>query len=354
MFWGIRMNTLEIINKFINSKGYLESENKVLGIIFYGSRLYKTENDMSDVDLLIVTDKAANYRGVTFIDGIKVEYFEKGYEYLIDKIEDLDCSSDRSLVSIFKNGEVIYSDDYIIESLRDEALAAGRKSIRKRSCYSNVNDWYDCFSGLGGQSNFANYVYHNLIENIRKVYHEENGADDLSTFKVYEMYGNPAYFSKYYCGKLPNKEFRELFIEAMGQDYNFEFVSKLMRKIGQNDGLEWNYRSDYQENQLVCQSVILAGNIDRVTNSLESSCPVADHYYYLALDKVRRLYCRMNDLDERMECFGDGYSAEFMNRFEACLSDDKVKNANLKDLFAFVTEPLNIDYRNYKVLEYHN
>lgn len=58
---------------------FTENNNRVLGILFYGSRNQRDFNSYSDIDLLIVTDDTKNYKGVTFIDNIKIEYFEKKY-----------------------------------------------------------------------------------------------------------------------------------------------------------------------------------------------------------------------------------------------------------------------------------
>lgn len=71
------MNPYKIINTFIQKHQFDEQNPNILGIIFYGSIKYQTNNSSSDIDLLIVTNSSKCYKGVTYIDGVKIEYFEK-------------------------------------------------------------------------------------------------------------------------------------------------------------------------------------------------------------------------------------------------------------------------------------
>ena len=109
----------DIVLKFINK---YNTKDNILGIIFYGSSKYKTNTIQSDIDLLFITDGDKNYKGTTYIDGKRVEYFEKNIYYLIEKLEELQFSFDRSLVSIFKNGEVIYSNNGVVEYLKSYGI----------------------------------------------------------------------------------------------------------------------------------------------------------------------------------------------------------------------------------------
>ena len=92
-----------IIEKFLNEKGYKERED-ILGIILYGSSTYHTATRFSDMDLLIITENDKNYKGLTYIEDKKIEYFERNIYDILQKVETLDKSLDRSLISIFTNG----------------------------------------------------------------------------------------------------------------------------------------------------------------------------------------------------------------------------------------------------------
>mgnify|MGYP003312737545 CR=1 FL=1 len=79
-FEGIIMDKyLNIINKFINKMNY-KNNSRFLGVYFYGSCLTGFNGDDSDIDLHIIFDDSDSkhiFRGVSYIDGVKIEYFEK-------------------------------------------------------------------------------------------------------------------------------------------------------------------------------------------------------------------------------------------------------------------------------------
>ena len=73
------MTVHEIIQEFIKKNKYLQDEH-VLGILFYGSYKYGLNNQNSDIDLHIIYDDSNPkhlIRGNTFINGTRIEYFEK-------------------------------------------------------------------------------------------------------------------------------------------------------------------------------------------------------------------------------------------------------------------------------------
>ena len=119
----------EIILKFLS---LYSTKVNILGIIFYGSSNYGSSDNSSDIDLLFITDGDKNYKGTTYIDGKKIEYFEKNIYYLMDKIDTLDNDYDRSLISIFKNGNIIYSKDDTINYLKEEVLAKSMSFPKKK------------------------------------------------------------------------------------------------------------------------------------------------------------------------------------------------------------------------------
>lgn len=89
--------TLEIIDKFINKRGYPENKH-ILGGLFHGSFLTGHNDLNSDIDLLIVTDYPQDYRGVLYIDNQKIEYFEKNIYNIYEQIESHEDSNVASLL----------------------------------------------------------------------------------------------------------------------------------------------------------------------------------------------------------------------------------------------------------------
>lgn len=127
----VHINTIDIIYKFLDEQDYL-NRKEILGIIFYGSSNYKTDTKDSDIDLLIITNDENNYKGVTYVDNKKIEYFEKNVYDLAQKIEELPSNFDRSLESIFTNGKVIYDKHKTIKNLKDLVLENNEYPRKKK------------------------------------------------------------------------------------------------------------------------------------------------------------------------------------------------------------------------------
>lgn len=342
----------KIIHNFLYTHNLTEENKNVLGIIFYGSRNYKTNNDNSDIDLLIITDSSNNYKGVTYIDGIKIEYFEKNIYYLLEQIDILEQSLDRSLVSIFTNGTNIFSRNQTLEYLKEEILSKNYYPQKKKKINSTIlNNWYEFLNSLKTQNNFFNYVYHNLLENIRVAYHEKNGYSKIPNMKTYELYTNKKYASQYYCVNLPDQKFINLYLELILNEYNKEKLESLIKQVICDNSNNYQYKN-YKKIELKYTSTIVANYVSKVSASLKNNHPAYLHYYYLTLEKIRKMYCNINDIDDRIDQFGYNYEQEFLFLFNLCLNSDN-KSENIEKLFDFVSKPLNMNYKKYKILDLH-
>lgn len=346
------MNPYEIINIFIQSHQLDEKNSNVLGIIFYGSTKYQTNKPSSDIDLLIVTSSPKCYKGVTYIDGIKIEYFEKSFDYLLNQIYDMKNSLDSSLLSIFKNGEVLFSRDYTMEYLTDEILSQNN-SLNKRHVASHgvLNEWLEFFDGISIGSTMFPFVYHNLLEFIRKLFHEENGFSKLPIMKVYDLYQDKSYATKFYCAKLPPQEFRNCFLDLITSNNNPPQFQTLLKTISSKEDYSESSPTAYRLNELQYKSTIAETCVSKVIALYQENHPASLHCYYIALEKLRVLYCNINGLNESIHHFGNSYDAEFLSFFQNCI--DKIDPNNLRNLFVFISSPLKMDYHHYKILEYH-
>ena len=73
------MSVYETIQDFLKINNYLQDEH-ILGVLFYGSYKHGLNNQNSDIDLHIIYDDSNPehlIRGNTFVNGIRIEYFEK-------------------------------------------------------------------------------------------------------------------------------------------------------------------------------------------------------------------------------------------------------------------------------------
>lgn len=344
----------KIINNFLCTHNLTKNNEQVLGVLFYGSRNYNTNNQNSDIDLLIVTDSYNNYKGVTYVDGIKIEYFEKNIYDLIEKIDNLEENNDHSLVSIFLNGTIIFSKNQTLELLKEEIISRIdllKKNKKKKGSTPLLNEFLNFFNGLNEKNNFYDYIYHNLLENIRKVYHKENGYSSIPSMKTYELYNDIDYARKYYCVDLPDEDFINMYLKLAIEGYDKEHFDIMIDKIIHNDAMSFRQYKRIGKNELKYTSTIVANCVSKVSYFLENNHPIFLHYYYITLEKIRKLYCNMNDLDDRIGQFGFDYDNEFLSLFDECLNGDN-KIQSVQKLFDFACKPLNMNYKEYKILEY--
>lgn len=295
----VHINTIDIIYKFLDEQDYL-NRKEILGIIFYGSSNYKTDTKDSDIDLLIITDDENNYKGVTYIDNKKIEYFEKNVYDLAQKIEELPSNFDRSLESIFTNGKVIYDKHKTIENLKDLVLENNeypRKKKQNKFYSTSFSELKKTFFSTDKTSPYFNYIYYNFLEEIRKEYHIQNGYSKLPVNKIKKLYENSDYSEKYYCVKLPDIEFRNLYISLL-EKYKEDEFNVLLGKLKRKQTIENNF--NVRKNNVKYSSTIIHSLIEKI---IVKDTNEKDYLslYYIALEKIRNLYCNINKLDNSLD-----------------------------------------------------
>lgn len=345
------MDKKEIILKFIEP---IYRRKDILGIIFYGSSCYKTDTLGSDIDLLFITDSDKNYKGTTYIEDIKLEYFEKNIYYLMEKIETLPSSFDRSLVSIFKNGEVLYSKNNMVEYLKEEILSASKlfpPKSKKTHHELDILELYNQLQLFNCKDDTYAYIYYNLIESNRKRYHEKYGYSKLPSMKVYSLYKNPSYAKDFYCVKLPDKKFRESYLKMVTNLTDLEEVKTFMNLSDCTLNEEAHLNRYYTKVELKYLSTIVRNMVDKTISYLKTNHPSARSCYYVTLERIRKLYCYINQIEDRISFDYEKYDIKFLELFHLCISHLNY-GEHLEQLFFYVVESLQMDYKNYKVLEF--
>jgi len=338
----------DIVLKFINK---YTTKDDILGVIFYGSANYKTNTIQSDIDLMFITNGDKNYKGTIYIDGKRVEYFEKNIYYLIEKQEELQFGFDRSLVSIFKNGDIIYSVNGVVEYLKEEILANEQNFSLKRKYKTNDKlsvEFFEYIDSMTTTNNYFWYIYYNLLEFIRKRYHEENGFSKLPSMKTCKLYSNPTYAKEFYCVTLPDQQFIDLYLDLIVNGYRKDKLNLICSLI--HTKVNDNKYKNYSKVELKYLSTIINNMVDKTIYYLKQGETYALSCYYITLDRIRRLYCYMNRIDTDFNLFGEDYDIKFIELFNLCINDE-MKEQNLKQLFDYVVQSLNMDYKNYKILE---
>lgn len=342
----VHINTIDIIYKFLDEQDYLNRKD-VLGIIFYGSSNYKTDTKDSDIDLLIITNDENNYKGVTYVDNKKIEYFEKNVYDLAQKIEELPSNFDRSLESIFTNGKVIYDKHKTIENLKDLVLENNeypRKKKQNKFYSTSFSELKKTFFSTDKTSPYFNYIYYNFLEEIRKEYHIQNGYSKLPVNKIKKLYENSDYSEKYYCVKLPDIEFRNLYISLL-EKYKEDEFNILLGKLKGKQTIKNNFNA--RKNSVKYSSTIIHSLIEKI---IVKDTNEKDYLslYYIALEKIRNLYCNINKLDNSLDNIYE-YDSSFFEIFNDCVSTPSKENITL--LFNYLSSKIDIDYKKYKIYE---
>ena len=342
----VHINTIDIIYKFLDEQDYL-NRKEILGIIFYGSSNYKTDTKYSDIDLLIITNDENNYKGVTYVDNKKIEYFEKNVYDLAQKIEELPSNFDRSLESIFTNGKVIYDKHKTIENLKDLVLENNeypRKKKQNKFYSTSFSELKKTFFSTDKTSPYFNYIYYNFLEEIRKEYYIQNGYSKLPVNKIKKLYENSDYSEKYYCVKLPDVEFRNLYISLL-EKYKEDEFNVLLGKLKRKQTIKNNFNA--RKNNVKYSSTIIYSLIEKI---IVKDTNEKDYLslYYIALEKIRNLYCNINKLDNSLDNIYE-YDSSFFEIFNDCVSNPSKENITL--LFNYLSSKIDIDYKKYKIYE---
>ena len=342
----VHINTIDIIYKFLDEQDYL-NRKEILGIIFYGSSNYKTDTKYSDIDLLIITNDENNYKGVTYVDNKKIEYFEKNVYDLAQKIEELPSNFDRSLESIFTNGKVIYDKHKTIENLKDLVLENNeypRKKKQNKFYSTSFSELKKTFFSTDKTSPYFNYIYYNFLEEIRKEYHIQNGYSKLPVNKIKKLYENSDYSEKYYCVKLPDVGFRNLYISLL-EKYKEDEFNVLLGKLKRKQTIKNNF--NVRKNNVKYSSTIIYSLIEKI---IVKDTNEKDYFslYYIALEKIRNLYCNINKLDNSLDNIYE-YDSSFFEIFNDCVSNPSKENITL--LFNYLSSKIDIDYTKYKIYE---
>ena len=243
------------VSTFINKMGYLENEH-VLGCFLYGSYTtgYSTKN--SDIDVLVVfdnDDKKHLIRGNEYVNGLRIEYFEKPINDLYLSLENDFNNQCNALLSIVGTSKIIYDKGGLLE-LRERVLEKYIEPLPKldeeeaKEYVSILNNRMEKVQDAFNKKNpYFNLLYYVTIEKIRKFYHKLNGLPTVPTSKVYRVYTDEKYRKSFYKDDIPEEEFVKLFLKAActecSNEEKYELICELYEYAKRNVRLdEKDYR----------------------------------------------------------------------------------------------------------------
>lgn len=231
-------NFEQIINEFIEQMQYKQNEH-FLGVYFYGSCLSGFNNDNSDIDLHIVfdnTDKYHIFRGIHYLNGNKIEYFEKTINDLYLSIDN--DISDRNIAwkNMVAESQIIYDKTGELKKLQEYAKQKYSNGLPKLDMQdileqiAIINNRMEKLKILKQENNESFYhLYHITIEKIRRLHHSINGYPKINTTKIYKVYKNDDYRKSYYKGEFVGQEFKNMYYELI-TDMSFD-NKKLLQKL---------------------------------------------------------------------------------------------------------------------------
>lgn len=246
----------KIIIDFINDMQYLEDEH-VLGFFFYGSFLTGFNNEKSDIDLHIIFDNSDSkhlIRGNKYIDGIRIEYFEKPINdvyFSIDNDFNRQCNA---MLSIVGTSKIIFDKNGDLKKLQQYALSKFSKSLPPleeedaKEYVSILNNRMEKLEKACLDDNpYFYHLYHLTIEKIRKFYHRLNGMPEVPTSKVFRVYTDEEYRKSFYKDNIPEKEFVDMYLDAisdnsLNKEKKLDKVNKLFNFAKRNIILDSDYR----------------------------------------------------------------------------------------------------------------
>ncbi len=213
----------KIIHRFIESMKYLEND-RVLGAFFYGSYLTGYNEKHSDIDIQIIFDNDnPNHliRGNKYIDGIRIEYFEKPINDVYLTIENEYNSQNNASLSIIGTSKILFDKNDSLRKLQEYALEKFSRPLppldieTAREYVSILNNRMEKVRRAAYENN-PNFIhlYHLTIEKIRKFYHRLNGLPSVQTSKVYRVYLDEEYRKSFYKDNIP-EEFVSMYISAI-------------------------------------------------------------------------------------------------------------------------------------------
>lgn len=229
------MDYRESLNKFIDDMNYLKND-EVEGIVFYGSYHTGTNNEFSDIDLMILFDDDSDInqvKGYKKVKGITVEYFERTISKVYERANSDYMKCEDSLLSIIGYGEIIFDRNGKVQDLVDYVK---EKYSRPLPTYTKHEALYQILSvkravdaceelRIQNDPYFENYFFI-TVERIRLFYHRLNGLSNLPQTKVCKLYTNER-LREVQHKRIPEQKFIDLYFRTI--EYGISKEEKIAR-----------------------------------------------------------------------------------------------------------------------------
>lgn len=250
-------NVDKVIDKFIDIMGYLNNDH-VLGVFFYGSYLTGYNDDYSDIDLHVIFDNSDSghlIRGNCYINGIRIEYFEKPINDVYMSVNNDFSNQSNVMLSIVGTSKIIFDRTGELDKLQKFTIEKFSKPLPPmeeddaREYVSILNNRMDKINKayLEDSPNFI-HLYHLTLEKLRKFYHRLKGIPSINTSKVFRVYTDEGYRNSISDLSVPDDDFILMYLDAvcdssLDKSIMYSKLIKLFDYVKQDVNLnEKNYR----------------------------------------------------------------------------------------------------------------
>ena len=279
------MTINEKIWALIDERGYIDNPH-CLGVLFYGSYLTGIYNNNSDIDLHILFDNDdPNHliRGNRYIDGTRIEYFEKPIGDIYLSIDNEFKNQSNAVLSIFGKSKIIYAKDNQLHDLQEYALEKFSKPLPPLNIdaameqVAILNNRMAKLDAYQQENNpYFNHLYHLTIEKIRVFYQKLVAFPSVETAKAYRIYTDAEYRKAFSIDNNLDEYFISLYFKAI-LDNNltiqekYQLLNKMYEYVKKDIDLDNdNYRIPVKSNGTRIDNITLP---DTISSTCEKEIP---------------------------------------------------------------------------------
>ena len=341
------MELAKLEEKFREVTAYDTNED-ILVVIFYGSRVTKSNKPTSDLDVLIVSNKKGNFKKGFLIDDIKIDCQVYGIDSIYDAIYEKKVMSNEYFRAVLQNGLVLKNENKTIELIErymaNVSKIKPKKRIIRSSSKKELITFYEEF--LKSQDD---YSYFNLVEIIRKNYHYLKNFSYINNLKAAKIYSAKEAYENDYCLNLPQEDFIACYLKALqetGISKRMMLIKELMGFLDislEPDVFErkQDYFKVYTANEMKMHLLTFYNKIASVDAGLKSDLSMAKVNYYLVLKE-------MADFGKIL-MWDDEIKKQYDELFAKARQENNIVDGilHLWEIFHLIENGYHFDYDNY-------
>lgn len=288
MSGGCLVNNDELISRFLEETGYDEDQDTLL-ILAYGSRIMGTNDEHSDLDVLVVSSKNISYRRAMFVDGIPLDITVMPLDDMEKSIYNSVSTGSSYYTSIFKHGRVVLDRMNTFETMQNILCT---KVKRHKNLDSRMIEKIEYHIREFTDTN-SNIHYFKALECLRKLHHVNNNCSYIRFTKVYDLYNDRKKATDLYMLKLPSDDYINAYLNALSEtDYQrrLEFLMYFSHEFEHVKFKEIEERYFFDEDEIRMRLYNLNSAIWKCEDMLLHRHPYAKALYYMLIDDIYSLY----------------------------------------------------------------